>query len=301
MTRLKSLISTGLLVSVICETTTVIAAEVQCLEDQIVCYNPSLIPDRTQRRRETGSVKDEEGSVSRGGRMRGGRMRGGRMRGGRMRGNPFDISGSRLEKGLARVFKQQDTLSTEAMPLPQKVPDIIAPLAPQHTGFTVTAQPTLYWYMSEPWHGEIQWFLNEVSVAKPLLELKTSLSKFAYHDNLYRLNLTDYGVSLEPHKEYEWFVTIERDPEQPSIDAFGSGTIRYQMPSKGLTERLNNTLPTEWYRVYAEEGIWYDSIDNLSRQIENQPQNKGLRKARVDLIEQVDMPKVAQSDRTVFN
>src|SRR5688572_31393468 len=47
--------------------------------------------------------------------------------------------------------------------------------------------------------------------------------------------------------------------------------------------------------VYAEAGIWYDALAVLSDQIDAQPENKGLRETRSDLLRQVGL-KAARSE-----
>jgi hypothetical protein len=175
----------------------------------------------------------------------------------------------------------------------------MAPLAPQHTGFTITKQPTLYWYLSQSWDAQIEFTLNKIGAIEPILELTIGLpyNSDVHQAGMHHLRLADYDVHLEPDQEYEWFIVIVSDPEQRSNDWLASGTIRYIKPSNALTKQLSQTSQKQWYKVYAENGIWYDAIDNISMQIEKQPFNKELRRQRASLIEQVAMPKVARYEQ----
>ena len=50
-------------------------------------------------------------------------------------------------------------------------------------------------------------------------------------------------------------------------------------------------------RVYANDGIWYDAIDSLSRAIQQNPGDASLRADRSSLLEQVGLKDAADYDR----
>jgi hypothetical protein len=156
--------------------------------------------------------------------------------------------------------------------------------------------------MSEPWDGNIEFTLNEVGAIEPILELNIGLpiNRDVHKAGMHHLRLADYDIHLKPAQEYEWFVAIVPDPEQRSGDLLASGTIRYVEPTAKLTRRLSQTPPEQWYKVYADEGIWYEAIVNLCEQIEKQPKNKELLMVRANLSRQVAMPKVAHYDEAAF-
>jgi Flp pilus assembly protein TadD len=52
-----------------------------------------------------------------------------------------------------------------------------------------------------------------------------------------------------------------------------------------------------WPALYAESGIWYDAIDDLSRLISAEPDNRRLREQRAALLEQVGLREAAEFDR----
>ena len=49
--------------------------------------------------------------------------------------------------------------------------------------------------------------------------------------------------------------------------------------------------------IYAEAGLWYDAIGALSRLIERNPGDAGLRAMRAGLLEQIGLPAAAAYDR----
>jgi hypothetical protein len=178
-------------------------------------------------------------------------------------------------------------------------PEIIAPLAPLPTGLTVSSQPTLYWYLSSPWDGEVEFTLNEVGAMEPILELIIGppANSKRREAGVHATRLSDYNITLDKDKDYEWFAVIVSDPGQRSGDSLGSAIIKHVEPSPKLTERLKNTPKEQWQFVYAEEGIWYEMIDVLCQLLEAHPNDQKLREQRAGLMEQVKMPKVAVYDK----
>jgi hypothetical protein len=111
-----------------------------------------------------------------------------------------------------------------------------------------------------------------------------------------RLDLARYDVKLQPGIEYRWHVAIIVDPNKRAADIVASGTIQYLAPSAALNGRLAQSDKSERYRVYAEEGYWYDALAGLSEWIDAQPKDAALRSQRAALLEQVGLQEVAAFD-----
>ncbi|MCK5876583.1 MAG: DUF928 domain-containing protein, partial [Candidatus Marithrix sp.] len=205
------------------------------------------------------------------------------------------VRGIRGLRGIRGIEAESQKEVKELLPFPK----LIAPLAPQHTGFTTTSQPNFYWYMSDDWDGVIEFSLNKIGANEPLLELFIGLpSESGMHEaGMQRLTLSDYDVHLEPDTEYEWFVVIVPDPTQRSGDLLSSGTIKYKPASENLTANLQQVSQEQWYKIYAKAGMWYDAMENICSQIETQPDNSNLRTIRAKLNQEVKMSKVADYDR----
>lgn len=157
-------------------------------------------------------------------------------------------------------------------------------LAPRHTGLTHEPAPSLYWYTSKAVAGQRM----EVTVIKqdaldPVLETRLEES---VAPGIQRLDLSRWGVELEAGAEYEWFVSVVRDPVQRSSDIIAGGAIRRVAPDPRLRARLSGSDPRAVPLIYAEQGIWYDAIDVLSRLIELDPADDTLRDQRAGLLRQ---------------
>jgi Domain of Unknown Function (DUF928) len=171
-------------------------------------------------------------------------------------------------------------------------------LAPGDTGYTVKEQPTIYWYVSERIDHPVELTLNSTAslqdAATPVLDitLKPPVEK-----GIHALRLADHGVALKPGVVYEWFVAVVRNPVQRSNDVVAGGTIKRVSESEALQAQLKQTSQTQWPAVYAQAGIWYDAIDQLSKRISAEAANRQLREERAALLEQVGLRDAAAYDR----
>lgn len=155
-------------------------------------------------------------------------------------------------------------------------------LAPESTGLTSRAQPTLYWYSSKGLSTPLEFALNDERSVKPLVELKVTAPRPGIH--AFRLN-----YNLKPDVEYQWSIAAVADPNQRASDTIASGYIRRVQPSAALAGQLNRASKRELPFLYAREGLWYDAFATLSEQIDDDPTDRGLRDQRAALLEQVKL------------
>ncbi|MEK8021821.1 MAG: DUF928 domain-containing protein [Candidatus Parabeggiatoa sp.] len=203
------------------------------------------------------------------------------------------------QKLLATPIKAQQAHDDHAVDLGGYLPfpKLIAPIVPPHTGLTATAQPSIYWYLSSGWNGEIEFAINKIHASDPVLELTLGLpeGKDAREQGFHSVNLADFDLSLEEGVEYEWFVAIVPDPLERTGDLIASGTIKYIKPDSELARQLK-VNDKEAYLSYLQNGIWYDGLTLLNQAIEKAPEQTNLRRQRSALMRQVKMSKVADFD-----
>jgi hypothetical protein len=170
-------------------------------------------------------------------------------------------------------------------------------LAPSDTGLTTQEKPTIYWFASQPVDKPVELTITSTEslkdAATPVLEitLQPPLAK-----GIHAFRLADHGVALKPGVEYQWFVAVVRNPAQRSNDVLAGGTIKRVTDSQ-VPAQLKQASPTQLPALYAEAGIWYDAIDQLSKQISADQSNRQLRERRAALLEQVGLREAAAFDR----
>src|SRR5437867_6045436 len=172
---------------------------------------------------------------------------------------------------------------------------ILSVLAPDHTGLTAQEQPVLYWYLSKPITSPMEFTLIGDGI-KPLVE--TTL-KPPFVAGVQRLRLADFGVHLNPGKQYRWFVALVVDPQRRSKDILAGGTIERSELSEGMTAKLPRADKEKAARIYAEEGFWYDAVAAITELIEKAPKDVSLREQRASLLQQVGLAEVSEYDLSV--
>jgi hypothetical protein len=168
-------------------------------------------------------------------------------------------------------------------------------LAPEHAGLTVSAQPTLYWFVSERIESDAELTIVDDTSVDPLLELKLTAP---IEPGIHALSLAEHGVKLETGVPYQWFVAVVVDPSQRSYDVIAGGEIERVAQPGDLAGQVQSAGSQGAPRAYAEAGIWYDALEKLSTQIADRPGDAGLRQQRAALLDQVGLSGAAAYERS---
>ena len=165
-------------------------------------------------------------------------------------------------------------------------------LAPEHVGLTTKEQPSLYWFQSKAVNARFEVTITEEKAIKPLLEARFESST----DGIQRLRLSDYSVHLAEGVEYRWSVAMVLDSENRSRDIVASGVIKRVKPTEKLVNRLQGAPTSELPYIYADEGVWYDSLETLSDLVDAKPQDAKLHEIRAVYFMQVGLHDAAMHD-----
>jgi hypothetical protein len=127
---------------------------------------------------------------------------------------------------------------------------ILYSLVPEHTGQTVSAQPSLFWYLDTlPSEDTPVYFtLTNEQEIDPIAEIQ--LPKVA-KAGIQRVDLAQHGIKLERGTEYEWTIAVVVDPDQRANDVVTAGWVIVVEEPAGLEPSA---------RSYAAHGLWYDAI-----------------------------------------
>jgi hypothetical protein len=173
------------------------------------------------------------------------------------------------------------------------VPALIA-LAPEHVGRTVSAQPSLHWYVSDlpTEEGEIWFTLADAESPDPLVRARLPIPS---KPGVQPIDLSDYGVQLPLSVEYRWSVTLRSDPAHPAQDAVALGWLERVEAPASVAEHLAKGAPGAAPLIYAESGLWYDALSSLAELIERYPENRSVQSARSALLEQGGLEPIAEA------
>jgi hypothetical protein len=167
-------------------------------------------------------------------------------------------------------------------------------LAPPQTGLTVQEQPTLYWYSSGPIRADARVSLVVDDTNKTMLNT-------ALHgptpEGIHAFALRGTQVRLALNADYQWSITAELSPTEPSRNIVASGMIRRVAPP-GVPPRTSPRVSVEACAEYARLGLWYDALDAISTSVRDAPRDANLRLLRAELLQQVGLTGPAASDRS---
>ena len=139
---------------------------------------------------------------------------------------------------------------------------VLQVLAPEQAGWTTQAQPTIYWHSSEGRQLPGEFTLTREGSDEPMVR-----GRFPAPDpGIQRIELSQFGISLEEGASYQWKVAFA----DGAASATG-GIRRVAAPEKPraatVTERLD---------ALERAGLWYDALDLVIRSIENNSGAKDL-------------------------
>ncbi len=162
----------------------------------------------------------------------------------------------------------------------------IEALVPEEPGWTLRAQPVLYWYLAATTDARIDFVLLRIEPMEAVAETTLARPERA---GVQRLDLTEHGVELELGVSYQWLVKLVPNPEDRSYDRIVGGGIERVASTKDLEGKLAVQTASRPH-VLAEAGVWYDAVDILSRGIDAEPGNRTLWNQRAALFQQVGLP-----------
>ena len=170
---------------------------------------------------------------------------------------------------------------------------VLSVLAPGHTGLTVREQPDLYWFASDVVTNPVELTLTLESHDVPIFEKRLQAPTKA---GIQRVRLSDYDVKLTPGERYNWSIALVLDPKRRSKDIIAVGAIERVERADMNPAFLAKAPTTDAFYRFAADGLWYDAVMAISELIETAPADLTLRKQRVELLDQVDLPEVGSFD-----
>jgi hypothetical protein len=163
----------------------------------------------------------------------------------------------------------------------------IQALAPDHTGLTAEASPTLYWVLSTGTALRVELVVTDDGSEEPLFDQSLDGAEAGVH----ALHLADHAIVLSPGTTYRWYATVVPDPNDRSNEVVSGGAIERVELDPALVERIAETDPGRRAHVLAEGGLFYDALDVVSTWIVDHPDAAEPRRDRAALLEAVGLGK----------
>jgi len=160
-------------------------------------------------------------------------------------------------------------------------------------GLTVAEYPSFFVYVPQKSTQLAEFELREENNNKAVYKTKVIVSATP---GIVTINLpADKSVPpLKIGKNYHWFFSIICDPQDRSEDLFVEGWVQRIKPSPTLVSQLQKAAPRDRPAIYAEAGIWHETLTTLTALRSSAPNDLTLVADWAELLESVGLSKIAQ-------
>lgn len=156
---------------------------------------------------------------------------------------------------------QEKNCSSGQNPLTAVVPN-------SNIGLTTQANPTFFFYVPQT-SATLELVLHDQD--KEYKQMYKSSGKGGI------VSIPFNKASLEVDKVYRWSFSIVCNPKERSKDKFVEGAIKRIKTVPQLASKLATASPQQRANLYAEAGIWQDSLASLAQSLSSNPSNGELK------------------------
>ncbi len=162
-------------------------------------------------------------------------------------------------------------------------------------GLTIAANPTFLFYLPYIYTPETP---SQRIAQFVLLDDNNHLvwNELMAIELLVHPQLVEYPLSysLETDKLYQWYFSVICDAEKLSRNPGVRGWIQRAEPTPELQNTLRNVPSFNQYRVYADNGFWFDAVSSLLKVRGDFPETN--KQDWLSLLDYFKIPKVNQVD-----
>lgn len=159
-------------------------------------------------------------------------------------------------------------------------------------GLTVAATPMFFFYVPELPATEAAFSLKDEN-NNDIYQTNLSLPQ---QSGIVAVKLPENTPALEVGKTYRWSFGVmcqtETAQAQSSV-VFISGEIRRIEPDAALKNQLQTATPLEQAEIYAENGIWFETLTTLAQLRQNKPDDQQLKTQWTELLQSVGLEAIA--------
>jgi len=188
--------------------------------------------------------------------------------------------------------------------------DLVTLLIPSkdYIAQTTSSHPTFFWHLSQNVSVPLKFTLVERGVAEPLF-IKQINSPAA---GMLKLELPKDKPGLASGRIYSWSVTLECNARRPSANPYFYSWIERVPTTPALEQKLaavssrsksfeqtpaSESASRELASIYAEAGLWYDTLTTLSTARTENPSDRLVQEDFLALLKQVGLVEVAKQEQ----
>ncbi|MBW4473665.1 MAG: DUF928 domain-containing protein [Stenomitos rutilans HA7619-LM2] len=168
---------------------------------------------------------------------------------------------------------------------------LTAVMPPTRLGLTFAERPSFFVYVPQSPAQTAGFLLLSDDDTEVVYETTFALPAKA---GIIRFDLPENAPALEVGKQYHWFVTTLCDATSglsgsPTVE----GWVERSTPDVALTKALQKTLPGNRPALYAEAGIWQETLASLADLQHKYPQNSKFLNDWREALQSVGLTNVA--------
>jgi Domain of Unknown Function (DUF928) len=165
--------------------------------------------------------------------------------------------------------------------------ELVALIPEQELGLTSMEHPTLLFYIP----------LTSAPTLKLTLEdnsgktIYTKTFKTPAKTGLVQFKFSEFkeSPSLTPLTTYQWTFSLVCDPQDPSANVTVFGSIQRIKLDPTLFGELKTATPSDRVKLYATNGLWYDTVATLAEARQFNPSDPQLAKSWQELLKSVGL------------
>lgn len=197
-------------------------------------------------------------------------------------GTPRTQTSGGASRNGGQCLSPSGTVSSEAMAL----------LPPTTQALTVSGRPTFFVYVPPTTAKEASFSLQD-EYGELHYQTKVALPE---NGGALSIPLPETASTLVEGKTYQWFFEIhcaaQFDPDNPIIE----GSVSRTPMAPGLESELAAShTALERVQLYAEAGIWYDTLGTLAQARQERPQDSALAQSWQELLNSVGLHEIANT------
>lgn len=174
----------------------------------------------------------------------------------------------------------------DCIPETQNEKDILTAIIPKtNLGLTIAERPTFWVYVPYAPNSSLSLEFSLKDGDKAIYSETFSLTNTP---GIVSIHLPDTVSNLEVDKSYTWHFKVKGNCEgQPYREVYGR-VVRVALSSE-LKDKVEKVNPNERLKLYAENGLWFDTLTTLIELRRTKPKDQQLKTDWSDLLKQVNL------------
>lgn len=156
---------------------------------------------------------------------------------------------------------------------------------------TISDRPTFWFYV--PYLPTARRKAEFVIVDENEEDVYVATFPLSRQSGIVSLQLPETAPPLKEGKKYQWVFSVICNPLNRSGDATVNGWLEKVPVSESLSAKLKTAKPEELVAVYANEGLWNESITSLASFGKANTQNEDFRSSWVALQKQIGLTEIS--------